>query len=67
MENGELCKVLYEIVDPRTLQSTRGFDYGTFVMLEVEADGTPKKLVQYSLQTPNRSIGEVRKLDEITL
>lgn len=57
----------FELINPTTLEPIRAFDYGTFVRVDVEEDGTPKKLVQYSLQTKDRGVGQIRTLDEITL
>lgn len=57
----------FELIHPSTLEPIRAFDYGTFVRVDIEEDGTPKKLVQYSLQTKDRSVGQVRTLEEITL
>ena len=53
------------ILNPETLEPFRAFDYGTFIQVKVEADGTPKQVVQYTLQPlSTRGIGQVRTLEE---
>ncbi len=56
----------FEVIHPLSLQSIQMFDYGTFVSLDVESDGTPKKLVQYCLQSPDKKIGKIQKIGDFT-
>ena len=55
----------FELLDFPSLETRMKFDYGTFARVEVEDDGTLRKVVQYSLTAPGRKIGKVEKLDEI--
>ncbi|MBS3074639.1 metallophosphoesterase family protein [Candidatus Pacearchaeota archaeon] len=66
-KNGEACIVInpgnlgrFELIDPETLETARQFDYGTFVRVDVEDDGAPEKLLQYTVQEEWRRIGQVR-------
>ena len=55
----------FALLSSETLEPVMEFDYGTFVRVDVEDDGSPTKVTQYSVQEDNRSIGQVRKLREI--
>jgi len=44
----------FELINPRSLESDREFDYGTFVELKIRDDGTPKRLMQYALPKDNK-------------
>jgi Icc-related predicted phosphoesterase len=67
--NGELSIVVnpgnlgrFEIVNPNTLDPGRQFDYGTFISVDVDDTGKPSDIVQYSLQTNDHSVGQIRKI-----
>lgn len=59
----------FELVDFPSLKTARTFPYGTFAGLDLEEDGTPKRLTQYSLTGPEGkgNIGKVEKIREFTL
>jgi Icc-related predicted phosphoesterase len=57
----------FDLIDSRTLENARTFDYGTFARVDVEDDGTPIKVIQYSVQEKGKTIGEVRILNEVNL
>ena len=57
----------FELINPRTLETDREFDYGTFVELDIEDDGTPTRLKQYTLQTKDRNIGKIRQIEDYKL
>lgn len=56
----------WEIIDFPSLQTVRSFDYGTFIRVDVEEDGTPLKVEQYSVQENGRRIGKVKSIGEYT-
>lgn len=56
----------FELLTFPELKTHMQFDYGTFSELYLEDNGTPKKVVQYSLSAPGRKVGKVNKLEEIT-
>jgi len=53
----------FEIVDPRTLAAVKAFPFGTFAEVHLEEDGTPLRLVQYSLMD-NGKVGKVKIIGE---
>ncbi|MBR9683076.1 hypothetical protein GOV03_00875 [Candidatus Woesearchaeota archaeon] len=57
----------FEGVHPHTLDPIQKFDYGTFLRVDVMDDGIPTKVIMYSLQTTDRTIGEVKTLAEHSL
>jgi len=57
----------FELVDVPSLEAKMQFPFGTFVRVDVEDDGTPRKLVQYSLEDPDRKVGKIRMLEEYSL
>jgi len=72
--NGEIGYVVnpgnlgrFELVDSRTLETSRQFPYGTFVRVDIEDDGTPVNLTQYTVKEEGRTIGEVRVMRDIDL
>lgn len=56
----------FELLTFPELQTRMRFDYGTFSSVDIEDDGTPLRLTHYCLDAPNRRIGDVRLLEEIT-
>lgn len=54
----------FELVALPSLETQMQFPFGTFVRVDVEVDGTPRRLVQYSLEAPDRNVGTIRKLAE---
>ncbi len=52
----------FELIDPQTLNSVRKFDFGTFMEVNVEEDGTPVNVIAYTLQSKSNSVGDVKKL-----
>lgn len=52
----------FELLHMPSLETHMQFDYGTFCHVEMEDDGTVKKLVQYTLSAPDRNIGTVKQL-----
>ncbi len=56
----------FELIDSRTLEPIRQFDYGTFMEVNIDKNGTPQSVSSYNLQTRDRTIGDVRKLEEYT-
>ena len=57
----------FEMINFPSMETARTFPYGTFAHVEMEDDGTPTRLVQYALHAPERTIGQVRVLDEFDL
>ena len=57
----------FELINPRTLETDREFDYGTFVELDIEDDGTPTRLKQYTLRTKDRNIGKIKQIEDYKL
>ncbi|MBI4150639.1 hypothetical protein HY492_00785 [Candidatus Woesearchaeota archaeon] len=57
----------FALLHPQTLETMRAFDYGTFVRIDIEDDGTPKKLVQHSLRQPDGSVGTVKEMRSFDL
>lgn len=55
----------FEAVHPRTLETLREFDYGTFVELNIDEEGNPKSLIQYVLDTPLDKTSTASKLREL--
>jgi Icc-related predicted phosphoesterase len=57
------------------LETVMDFDHGTFSQVDIEADGTPVKVVHYSVQPESqfrqkgisRTLGPVRTVEEYTL
>jgi len=73
-QNGEVITVInpgnlgrFELIHPRTLDTIRTFDYGTFVRVDVKDDGTPAHLTQYTVQKEGRRIGDVREIRSMNL
>lgn len=54
----------FELVNPHNLDTHLKLPYGTFNRVDLEEDGSLKKLVQYALDTLNRGIGNVRQIRE---
>ncbi len=52
----------FGILHPHTLDPVREFDYGTFVRVDIEDDGTPVKVTQYTVQEEGRGIGQVKEM-----
>ncbi|RMD46211.1 hypothetical protein D6829_00060 [Candidatus Pacearchaeota archaeon] len=52
----------FELMNPRTLEPTIKFDYGTFARVDIEEDGTPVMVTQYSVKEGKRAIGDVRQI-----
>jgi Icc-related predicted phosphoesterase len=57
----------FGILNPQTLDSVREFDYGTFVRVDIEEDGEPVRVKQYSVQEDNNTIGKVREIGDFDL
>jgi Icc-related predicted phosphoesterase len=57
----------FDLLNPQTLETAKAFDYGTFVRIDIDDDGNPLKLVQYSVQEKGRKIGKVREIDSYDL
>ena len=57
----------FGILNPQTLDPTREFDYGTFVRVDIEEDGTPVRFKQFSVQESGRQIGQVREMGDFNL
>ena len=57
----------FGILNPQTLDPVREFDYGTFVRVDIEEDGTPVKVKQYSVQEEGRTIGKVKEIGNFDL
>ena len=57
----------FELMKFPSLETMMAFDHGTFVEMNIEADGTPRDVKQYSLQERRGSVGEVRTLEEYNL
>lgn len=57
----------FEILNFRTLDPEMKFDYGTFVRVDTEDDGTPVKLTQFTVQEEGRKIGQVREMASFDL
>jgi Icc-related predicted phosphoesterase len=73
-KEGELTLVVnpgnlgrFEILNPQRLSPEMQFDYGTFSRVDIEDDGTPIKVKQYSVQDNGRTIGNVKELREFTI
>ncbi len=56
----------FEIVDPDTLRPLWQTPHRTFARVDLEENGTLKKLVQYFLSAPRQGISNVKKLDEFS-
>jgi len=41
--------------------------YGTFVRVDIEEDGTPVRVKQFSVQESGRQIGQVREMGDFNL
>lgn len=54
----------FELLNPRTLETQMQLDFGTFMELDVEGDGIPKRVQMYALDRPGRMVGQVKKLEE---
>jgi Icc-related predicted phosphoesterase len=72
-ENGEKIIAInpgnlgrFELLNFPSLETSMIFPYGTFVELDLEDNGTPRKLTQYSLSDSERRVGAIRKLDDIS-
>ncbi len=57
----------FGILNPQTLDPAREFDYGTFVRVDIDEDGTPLFVKQYSVQENGRQIGQVREIGSSSL
>ncbi len=64
----------FELVNPKNLETAKyqdgklmRFDYGTFCRVDIEDDGTPILLKQYSLKLNDWKIGDVKKIEEYDL
>ena len=57
----------FGILNPQTLEPVREFDYGTFVRVDIQEDGTPVRVKQYSVQDSGRQIGQVREIGNFEL
>jgi Icc-related predicted phosphoesterase len=57
----------FGLLDANTLDPVREFDFGTFARVDIEDDGTPIKVTQYSVQEQGRTVGEVRQVGEYDL
>jgi Icc-related predicted phosphoesterase len=57
----------FGILNPQTLEPFTEFDYGTFVRVDIEEDGTPVRVKQYSVQEYNKTIGKVREIGDFDL
>ena len=57
----------FGLINPRTLETDIEFDYGTFVELDIEDDGTATRLKQYTLQTKDRNIGRIKQIGDYKL
>ena len=57
----------FGILNPQTLDPAKEFDYGTFVRVDIEEDGTPLRIKQYSVQESGRQIGQVREIGDFNL
>ncbi len=57
----------FEMVDFPSLQTKIEFPFGTFSHVEIEDDGTPTKVVHYSLHDPEKAIGDVKVIKEYNL
>ncbi|MBT7107195.1 hypothetical protein HN943_02475 [archaeon] len=56
----------FELLDPRTLEPIRQFDYGTFMEVNIDENGNPQSVSSYNLDTKTGTIGNVKKLEEYT-
>lgn len=54
-------------VDPETLEFKREFNYGTFVRVDVEDDGTPISVNFYSVEDDGRAIRSVKPIKKFSL
>ena len=52
----------FELINSDNLETDREFPYGTFVEIDIEDDGTPKEIKQYTLQAKDRNIGKIRQI-----
>lgn len=57
----------FGLLNPQTLEPVREFDYGTFVRVDIEDDGTPVEVTQYTVQGEGRKVGEVREIGRFSL
>ncbi|MFC1686209.1 metallophosphoesterase [Nanoarchaeota archaeon] len=72
-ETGKLTVVLnpgnlgrFELLDPRSLEHSMQFDYGTFSSFEMDEEKV-KRVIQYSVKAPERSVGDVKIIIELNL
>ncbi len=57
----------FGILSPQTLEPVREFDYGTFARVDIEEDGTPVRVKQYSVQEDDKTIGKVKEIGDFDL
>ncbi|MBW2966017.1 hypothetical protein KY342_02860, partial [Candidatus Woesearchaeota archaeon] len=52
------------VVNPGNIGRFMHFDFGTFVEMNIEEDGSPLLIVQYSIQGDNKKIVDPNKIGE---
>ena len=57
----------FELVSAETLETKKEMDYGTFMRVDIEDDGTPVKITHYSVKDEGRLIGDVRMIAEASV
>ncbi len=64
----------FELIDPNTLETGKWkdgtfqqFDYGTFVRVDIEDDGTPVSVTQYTVKEDGRKVGKVEEMASFDL
>lgn len=57
----------FGMLNHRTLDPTIEFDYGTFARVDIEDDGTPVRVIQYSVKESPKGIGQVRQIGDFSL
>ena len=58
---------IFGILNPRTLDPVKEFDYGTFVRVDIEEDGTPVRVKQYSVKESGGQVGQAREIGNFDL
>tara|TARA_Y100000310_G_scaffold313411_1_gene361754 strand:+ start:2128 stop:2970 length:843 start_codon:yes stop_codon:yes gene_type:complete len=57
----------FELIGAETLETKKELDFGTFMRVDVEDDGTPTKVTHYSVKDESRLIGDVRMIAEASV
>ncbi len=57
----------FELVDPSSLRTLIHIPHRTFVSVDLETDGTPRRVIQYFLTASDDKYRSVQKLDEFRL